>query len=153
MSGMIHFKVEGSPTGKGRHRTNLQTGRTYTPAKTASAEERVRAAWREAGSPSLEGSLEMQVCATMQRPKGHYLKDGQTLSTEGLRHPWPIKKPDLDNVLKLVADALNQCAYRDDSQVVMARLIRRWAKADEFEHVEVVIKKMPLPLFAVEMAA
>lgn len=30
----------------------------------------------------------------------------------------PTKKPDMDNVVKLVADALNQVAYRDDTQIV-----------------------------------
>ena len=35
----------------------------------------------------------------------------------GLR--FPTRKPDIDNVLKAVADALNGVAYHDDSQVVM----------------------------------
>lgn len=30
----------------------------------------------------------------------------------------PTKKPDSDNILKAVADALNQVAYRDDKQIV-----------------------------------
>ena len=30
----------------------------------------------------------------------------------------PVKKPDLDNVVKVYADALNQLAYHDDSQIV-----------------------------------
>ena len=30
----------------------------------------------------------------------------------------PIKKPDMDNVIKVIADSLNQIAYRDDTQIV-----------------------------------
>ena len=30
----------------------------------------------------------------------------------------PSKKPDIDNVLKLVLDALNEVAYKDDTQVI-----------------------------------
>jgi Holliday junction resolvase RusA-like endonuclease len=30
----------------------------------------------------------------------------------------PTKKPDLDNVIKAVCDALNKFAYHDDSQIV-----------------------------------
>jgi Holliday junction resolvase RusA-like endonuclease len=30
----------------------------------------------------------------------------------------PSKKPDIDNVLKIVLDALNGVAYKDDSKVV-----------------------------------
>lgn len=30
----------------------------------------------------------------------------------------PTKKPDMDNVVKVIADSLNQLAYRDDTQIV-----------------------------------
>jgi len=30
----------------------------------------------------------------------------------------PIKIPDTDNIIKIVADALNGVAYRDDAQIV-----------------------------------
>ncbi len=33
------------------------------------------------------------------------------------------KKPDLDNAMKLVADALNGVAYRDDAQIEKATLL------------------------------
>ena len=31
----------------------------------------------------------------------------------------PLKKPDMDNIVKVVADALNGVAYHDDTQIVM----------------------------------
>lgn len=37
----------------------------------------------------------------------------------------PDKKPDIDNVLKVVLDALNGVAYEDDKQVVEVRC-RKW---------------------------
>ena len=30
----------------------------------------------------------------------------------------PVKKPDCDNIAKIVLDALNKIAYKDDSQVI-----------------------------------
>ena len=30
----------------------------------------------------------------------------------------PLKKPDMDNIIKVVADALNGVAYHDDTQIV-----------------------------------
>ena len=30
----------------------------------------------------------------------------------------PLKKPDIDNIVKVVADALNGVAYHDDTQIV-----------------------------------
>ena len=32
---------------------------------------------------------------------------------------WPAKKPDSDNIAKVVLDALNGIAYHDDTQIVM----------------------------------
>ena len=34
----------------------------------------------------------------------------------------PMKKPDNDNIVKVVQDALNQIAYRDDVQIVDCQL-------------------------------
>jgi len=39
----------------------------------------------------------------------------------------PTSKPDGDNNLKLVQDALNEIVWRDDAQVVDARVIKRYA--------------------------
>ncbi|MDX5782784.1 RusA family crossover junction endodeoxyribonuclease, partial [Clostridioides difficile] len=30
----------------------------------------------------------------------------------------PSKKPDIDNVVKIIADSLNEIAYKDDTQIV-----------------------------------
>ena len=30
----------------------------------------------------------------------------------------PLKKPDIDNIVKVVADALNGAAYHDDTQII-----------------------------------
>ncbi len=34
----------------------------------------------------------------------------------------PVKKPDADNIIKVVADSLNQVAYRDDVDLVKVEL-------------------------------
>ena len=39
----------------------------------------------------------------------------------------PTKKPDTDNILKVVCDALNGCAYHDDKQVVGAVIEKYYA--------------------------
>ena len=40
---------------------------------------------------------------------------------------FPLKKPDLDNVMKIVCDALNGIAYKDDVQIVNAKICKRWS--------------------------
>lgn len=50
----------------------------------------------------------------------------------------PMKKPDLDNVAKIILDALNEVAWVDDTQVVSLSVRRVWS--DE-EYVCVTIIK------------
>lgn len=35
------------------------------------------------------------------------------------RNILPLKKPDMDNIVKVVADALNGVAYHDDTQIAL----------------------------------
>lgn len=41
------------------------------------------------------------------------------------------KKPDIDNITKVVLDALNKVAYEDDTQIVEVASIKRWATEDK----------------------
>lgn len=40
----------------------------------------------------------------------------------------PTKKPDLDNVIKIILDGLNGLAYGDDKQVVELKALKCYAK-------------------------
>lgn len=51
----------------------------------------------------------------------------------------PAKKPDIDNVVKAVLDALNGVAYRDDTQVVELHVRKSYS---EKPRVEVSIEKI-----------
>ncbi len=125
--------VPGRPTGKARPR--IVKGRAFTPRATELAENEIRRAWQEAGQPRLEGALAVLVTLRVTRPRGHFNAKGE-LNAEGLRNPHPARqKPDVDNALKLVMDALNGCAWRDDVQVVDATVVRRW---DEVESTSVL---------------
>lgn len=121
--------VIGKPVGKGRPR--FAGGRAFTDERTAQAERDIFGCWIAAGSPRLNGPIELSVVLKVERPKGHYRKDG-SLSAEGRRHPHPAaQKPDVDNALKLVMDALNGRAWGDDVQVVWARVQRVWGSRAE----------------------
>lgn len=140
----IVLRIDGKPVGKGRPR--FANGRVYTDKLTSSAEARVWFAWHQAGRPRLsDGPIAFLVTQVVTRPQSHWRKDG-TLSAEGERRPWPIgRKPDFDNALKLLADALNGCAYRDDVDIVHSWYVRRWANPGETEHTEIVIRPMAEP--------
>jgi Holliday junction resolvase RusA-like endonuclease len=117
--------IPGKPTGKGRPR--FAKGRTYTDPQTDAAELRVQRAWEDSGSPRLhDGPLYFRLLIGVERPQGHFKRDG-SLSAAGLRAPFPTGRPDLDNVCKLVTDALNGLAYRDDAQIVTLLADRCWS--------------------------
>ena len=40
---------------------------------------------------------------------------------------WPTKKPDWDNVAKSVADAMNDIVFLDDTQIVIARVVKTYS--------------------------
>ena len=42
----------------------------------------------------------------------------------------PLKKPDADNILKVVADALNGIAYQDDKQIVLAEARKAYSEME-----------------------
>jgi Holliday junction resolvase RusA-like endonuclease len=120
------LRIEGKPVGKGRPR--FGQGRTWTPRETVLAEQEIRRAWEEAGAPRLEGALKILVLLRVTRPQSHYTSSGG-LSAQGRRHVFPHRqKPDTDNALKLVMDALNTRAWADDVQIVDATVVREWAE-------------------------
>ena len=50
---------------------------------------------------------------------------------------FPSKKPDADNIAKIVLDALNGVAYEDDSQVINLSVQKRYSEeARVFVHIE-----------------
>lgn len=121
--------VSGKPVGKGRPKFNRATGAAYTPTTTTVAEREIRQAWREADEPRMpdDVALGMEVVVSVERPKGHFKKNGE-LSAVGLRNPIPRnKKPDLDNVVKLIMDSLNSRAYRDDVLIARLTVDRKWS--------------------------
>lgn len=118
--------VMGKPQGKARPRFT-RTGRVFTEAKTKQAEAAILAEWERAGSVRLDGPIELDVLLFHKRPAGHFTSKG-LLSTAGRRQPIPDnQKPDIDNALKLVMDALNGSAWSDDVRVVRASVTRWWS--------------------------
>lgn len=140
MNDGFSFLVLGRPQGKGRPRHGQ--GRTWTPRETTLAEQGIRASWQDAGAVRLEGAISLHVTLGVTRPKGHFKADG-SLSALGRRMPQPInKKPDVDNALKLVMDALNTRAWLDDVQIIHAQVDRLW---DQREYTKVLARVIAIP--------
>lgn len=119
MTFMTTFTVDGIPVGKGRpkfaRRGNFVTA--YTPKKTVDYESTVKAAGQQAmGSQEpLETPISLYLYVRVPIPAS-YSKKATAACLDGSQKP--IKKPDADNVLKAISDALNGVCYKDDSQIV-----------------------------------
>jgi Holliday junction resolvase RusA-like endonuclease len=120
----IVLDVDGDARGVGRPRFGRGL---YAPATTLDAERARQVAWLRAGQPRLPaGPFTMTLAVNVKRHASHMLRGGQ-LSTEGLRHGEPTRRPDLDNVAKLIGDALNGLVYKDDAQLVGVQARRQWS--------------------------
>ena len=99
--------------GKGRVRFVRQTGRTYTPDKTAEAMEMIRMAYVKAsGGRMAAKGVPVRVSITTVRamPKSRPKRVDEEPD---------VYKPDCDNIAKLCLDALNGVAWEDDTQVTI----------------------------------
>jgi Holliday junction resolvase RusA-like endonuclease len=108
------FEVLGKPQGKARPRFT-RGGHTYTPTATALYEKAVTRAFLQAKGVILDGEVRAVITAYYPIPKSTSKKKKDEMLSGIVR---PTKKPDCDNIAKIILDALNKVAYKDDSQVV-----------------------------------
>lgn len=116
----IRFEVPGAPFGKERPKFARRGNytKTYTPKKTLQHEKEVVAAYMEIakGRKFEKGTpLDIRIIAYYPIPKSTSKKKQREMLEHRLR---PTVKPDLDNVAKLVYDALNGVAWHDDNAIV-----------------------------------
>ena len=117
MGRKIEFTISGEPVAQGRPRFSNIGGfvKAYDPAKSRNGKQHVRYAAKHAmeGEEPLSGPLHLRAEFGIMMPKSMARK----------RNPRPrqyrVKKPDLDNLLKLVKDGCSGVVYLDDNTVVM----------------------------------
>jgi Holliday junction resolvase RusA-like endonuclease len=136
----IEFIIPGEPKGKGRPRFGGKTkgGRPIvrTPEDTAAYENLVVIEYRRqtggAAFPagvwlSLRADAYFAIPASAPKTRQKRMEDGEIR---------PVKRPDADNVLKIIADSLNGIAYYDDAQIADCRIRKFYARKPR---VEVII--------------
>lgn len=130
------FEVEGKPTGKGRPRFKRMGNfvQTYTPEKTSEYEKLVRIRFQNAGGQITDKPVRVAVVAFFAPPKSTRKRDKAEMLANRIL---PMKKPDCDNIAKIILDALNKIAYIDDSQVIELVVKKRYsAEAKVTVHIE-----------------
>ena len=128
----IRFIVNGKPMGKQRPRF-ARTGkyvRTYTPSKTMTYENEVKLAYlsqvKDKDYKEYLSNIKVSIWAFFRPPKSYSKKKfNELLETEYL------KKPDADNIAKIVCDALNGTAWKDDSQIYNLEVHKYYDEEDK----------------------
>ena len=118
---MISFWVPGKPQALKRHRMT-KGGHTYDPSAGDKADFLAKAMAHRPEAP-LRGPVWLKVFAFFPRPKYYYRANGE------LKKDAPTaqsKRPDCDNILKFVADALNGIFWTDDAQICNASVYKAY---------------------------
>lgn len=114
---MIYFKYIGEPVGKGRPR--FSKWGAYTPKKTVDYEKAVRKAFLDTNQEGYHNgeALHVYISFYFSVPKSYSKKKHHECVTGIIKH---IKKPDIDNCIKSVLDAIQgeDGAFDDDSQII-----------------------------------
>jgi Holliday junction resolvase RusA-like endonuclease len=113
------FEVIGTPRGKGRPRF-YNAGKfikTYTPKDTASYENLVKLSYVHAANA--QGFLMIEKDRPVKATVNCLFEIPASWSKKRRSQAvYCTKKPDCDNIAKVIMDALNGIAFHDDSQVV-----------------------------------
>lgn len=124
----IRFSVPGEPRGWARARTS--GARFFTDTKTRSEKQAV-ASWAiDAGAQIIDGPVLLTIRAYVGIPRSAS-KKRQAAMLAG--REIPCKKPDFDNIQKLIGDALTGVCWRDDVQVSDAIFSKRWSDRPRLE--------------------
>jgi Holliday junction resolvase RusA-like endonuclease len=127
--------VEGTIKGKARPRVFGK--HAITPEDTVTYENWVKICYQQQDRKYNDGPVKAVINVYHKIPKS-FTKKRLKVIREGL--DFPQKKPDVDNIAKIVLDSLNGIAYKDDSQVIELAIIKRWT--EEQERVEFELQEL-----------
>lgn len=102
--------VKGTPVAKQRPR--FGNGHAYTPKDTIYQEKLIAWTYKAHNGPMMDGAIEID-CEFVYAP----LKTWSKKKTERMMGQPKLTRPDTDNMVKLVLDALNGIAYTDDNRI------------------------------------
>ena len=133
----FEFEVIGDIKGKARPRVNTYTCKAYTPENTKDYEMLIKQYFKlkYPRFVPLENRVAVKIVAQFKIPKTVTKKD-KALIEEGFLSP--TKKPDIDNIVKIVLDALNKMAFKDDNQITKLCVEKVYS---EEEKVSIVIEE------------
>lgn len=126
----VSFVIPTKPTGKERPR--LANGVVYTPAKTKAYENFIKGCYIEQCGDVCFGekSIILDIKAYVP-PLSKFKKAEKEAALRGELKP--TAKPDADNLLKAILDALNELAYADDRYIYKVSIERIYSSRPRTE--------------------
>ena len=138
---MLKFVIPGEPCAQGRPRFSTLGGyvKAIDPAKSRNQKAFIKylatTAAKQQGWVYTYLSIYVEIIAYMGIPKSKS-KKWRTAAICGRERP--TKKPDVDNLFKLVTDALSGILYNDDKQIVSCR-VQKWYSEEPRTEVRIAI--------------
>lgn len=126
---IYEFEIPGKIIGKGRPRLNSYTGQVYTPTKTKDYENLVIQYFmlKYPRFTPFEGRVSVEITANFEVPKSAKKPEKELMLENKLN---PLKKPDIDNIVKIILDAMNECAFKDDTQITKLAVEKKYAQTE-----------------------
>ena len=127
---IYEFEVPGKVIGKGRPRLNSYTGAVYTPTRTKDYESLVEQYFllKYPRFKALEGRIKVNIIAYFAIPKTTKKSDINEMLENNIS---PTKKPDIDNIVKVLLDSMNKFAFKDDNQITKLEVEKKYAQEDK----------------------
>ena len=129
---IYEFEVPGKIIGKGRPRLNSYTGNVYTPTRTKDYETLIEQYFllKYPRFKMLEGRIKISMIAYFSIPKATKKSMIEDMLEDKIS---PTKKPDIDNIIKIVLDSMNQFAFKDDIQITKLEVEKRYSIEEKIQ--------------------
>lgn len=133
----VRFTIPGVPVPKARPR--VVRGHAFTPKKTKDYEALVKDVYRlTVGEYLGDSAIVATIDLYFPIPESYSKSKKRRIAEGEIKH---TKRPDVDNCAKAILDALNEIAYKDDSQIVESRIAKHYA-IDGETRAEVVLEEV-----------
>lgn len=129
---MIKLIIDGEPVGKGRPRFQ-RNGQPYTPEKTRIYEDYIKMCYRvqngkDRVTPGAAVAVTIRACFGIPKRTSKLMRKLMLSSPYPVR---PTKKPDADNITKIILDALNGLAWEDDKQITGLLVTKEYSEVPQ----------------------
>lgn len=125
----MKFTVYGNPKALKRHRT-FRRGKcigSYDPSE-GDKSDFLALAHKHRPNKPIDYAIKLTVTFIMQRPKAHYGTGKNKSKLKDSAPSYHISRPDLDNLLKFICDALNGVFWKDDTVISEIKAVKMYGE-------------------------